>query len=139
MFLSIDACLLKDFRKAHVANPWQVWALVCFLMVQSVFAVMDHHPVLEPLSQHFSQHLSDIDHHAAHGDGLDFGVLDFSHADDFSDEDHHCDSHFHGINLVALPYSALTLDIIPSTHKWSDLAVSVRATFPPPHYRPPIA
>jgi len=111
-------------------------------MVQSVFAVMDHHPVLESSSQHFARHLSDIDRHGVHHHSYNPGFaemdFDFGSSQDIEDEEHACDSHFHGINLVALPFSTLVVEIIPSIHERSDLATSVRSAFPPPLYRPPI-
>jgi hypothetical protein len=147
LFLPIKAPHLSNFRKVHAANPWRVWLLMCFLMVQSVFAVMDHHPVLESPSQHFARHLSDIDQHGSHhhAENLDIETMDFAMMDfdfgssqDVVDEEHGCDNHFHGIKLVALPFSTLAVEIIPTIHERSDLSTSVRSVFPPPRYRPPI-
>ena len=152
MFLPIKTPQLSNFRKGQTVNPWRVWLLLCFLMVQSVFAVMDHHPVFESSFQHFARHLSDIDQHGAHHHGesssfaevglsdTDFAMMDFDFgsAQDIEDEEHACDNHFHGINLVALPFSALTVEIIPSIHERSDLTTSVRSEFLSPLYRPPI-
>jgi len=147
LFFPVEPLHLSNFRKARATHPWRVWLLLCFLMVQSVFAVMDHHPVLESSSQHFARHLSGMDHHGVHHHRenpgfteIDFAMMDFDigSSQDIEDEEHACDSHFHGIKLVALPFSALAVEIIPSTHERSDLATSVRSAFPPPLYRPPI-
>lgn len=98
--------------------------------------------MLESSSQHFARHLLDIDQHRVHhhNESPRFAEMDFDFgsSQDITDEEHACDSHFHGVKLVALPFSALAVEVIPAIHEQSDISTSVRSAFPPPLYRPPI-
>ena len=111
-------------------------------MLQSVFAVMDHHPAYESVPLHFSGHLSAPDSlhgHHHHGD-KDHFITAEQLTSDLIDEEHSCAEHFHGIKLVALPFSsAIALETAALTHMRSELATHVRSAFPPPRFRPPIA
>lgn len=103
--------------------------------------------MLESSSQHFARHLLDIEQHKTHHHDesfrfaeMDFAMMDFDFgsSQDITGEEHACDSHFHGVKLVALPFSALAVEIIPAIHERSDMSTSVRSAFFPPLYRPPI-
>ena len=135
---------LNDFKRVHTAKPWRVGLLTCFLIIQSVFAVMDHHPVFASPLGHFSSH------HLAHGSAhelmhsenfnADASILSVANlSSDSMEGEHSCTDHLHGVNLVALPIgSAAAVEINALAHQGADLVLQLRSIYPPLRLRPPI-
>ena len=109
--------------------------LTLLIAAQSILAVADPHPALEPAYQHFAQQSVSAHTVESHGQHSHLPHINVLH--DY-DDDHGCE-HFHGVQLLHLPLFPFSFHVPAPVIEVHAFVVEVNSVVVTLLLRPPIA